>query len=517
MASGAATTAGSAFGRGASDANPSMDTSAAAAPQKRTADGDPTPPGSPGPKRATRREKVQPPSVVPDVPHMQVVQEIQRMVLQEEADARYFDNTYDQINDHADKLQKLKEAMTRQITKVNQLAADVTKVAADVLQNDTNLKTTLTENDANTKTIIQNNDAELKLKLKALEAIVVDQGRRLSQVETVGSGSAASGVPVGATPVGAATTGTTEVMAVKEEVAAIKGTLAALESRADTALKGLESVINQIRSEVIPGQINEVMTQMTNMASRFSDRMDKLEVEGQMLREQQSRSQHSSAGAGPAPRREGEQTANQPWGFGAGASGNTDGHGRGAFGGEPAHTRHHWASDPSKTLFEDTIAVTEVMRYPAEGAGDRDRERAVERKLAWVKTTRNYFISKAPDMEFLLLWAEDFQSRPATNQHTSSMADSGQCMDHDQLKLSRDLWGHLNLVLPVTSADRTAFDLAPPGNGLDAWRRIVDPLGPRSKERLFNMHTDVINPKTARSVSSVLHEIEEWENELREY
>ena len=65
----------------------------------------------------------------------------------------------------------------------------------------------------------------------------------------------------------------------------------------------------------------------------------------------------------------------------------------------------------SKTLFEDNIAVTEVMGHPADGAGDKEREKAVERKLAWVKTSRNYLISKAPEMEFLLLWAEDFNLR----------------------------------------------------------------------------------------------------------
>ena len=109
-----------------------MDTSAAPTPTKRHADAGPAP-QSPGAKRAIRREKVDAPSTVPDVPHMQVVQEIQRMVLQEAADAAFYDNTYDQINDHADKLEKLKEAMHRQISRLDQVTADVTKVAQDVV------------------------------------------------------------------------------------------------------------------------------------------------------------------------------------------------------------------------------------------------------------------------------------------------------------------------------------------------------------------------------------------------
>ena len=90
-------------------------------------------------------------------------------------------------------------------------------------------------------------------------------------------------------------------------------------------------------------------------------------------------------------------------------------------------------------------------------------------------------------------------------------------MDNDPTRLSRDLWGHSNLIIPVTSGDRAAFDNAPAGNGLDAWRRIVDPLSPRSEERLFKMHKDIINPPMSKSVSTILHDIEDWENDLKEY
>ena len=45
----------------------------------------------------------------------------------------------------------------------------------------------------------------------------------------------------------------------------------------------------------------------------------------------------------------------------------------------------------------------------------------------------------------------------------------------------------------------------------------MDLLGPRSKERLFKMHKDIINPKPADSLASVLHTIEDWEGELKDY
>ena len=48
------------------------------------------------------------------------------------------------------------------------------------------MKQVLGENDTNIKHIVQENDTELKTKLRALEAIVTDQSRRLSQLEAVG-------------------------------------------------------------------------------------------------------------------------------------------------------------------------------------------------------------------------------------------------------------------------------------------------------------------------------------------
>ena len=171
----------------------------------------------------------------------------------------------------------------------------------------------------------------------------------------------------------------------------------------------------------------------------------------------------------------------------------------------------------SRTLFDDKIAAAEVMRYPSDGVSDRDRDKAVDKKLAWVKSTRNYLISKAGEMEDLLKWAEDFQSQPVTPHHVQEIIDQGHCLDSDPHKLSRDLWGYLNLAIPPTSGDRVAFDNAAAGNGLDAWRRIVDPLGPRSEERLFKMHKDIISPKVSQSLTTILHDLEDWESDLKEY
>ena len=51
--------------------------------------------------------------------------------------------------------------------------------------------------------------------------------------------------------------------------------------------------------------------------------------------------------------------------------------------------------------------------------------------------------------------------------------------------------------------DRTAFDRAPPGDGFDAWRRVVVPIGPRSEERLHEMHQSVTRPPRSHRLSDI--------------
>ena len=79
-------------------------------------------------------------------------------------------------------------------------------------------------------------------------------------------------------------------------------------------------------------------------------------------------------------------------------------------------------------------------------------------------------------MQDLLLWAESFQTATISQAHIEVVHQAGWCMDHSASKLSRDLWGYLNLNIPQTSKDRSLFDNAVGGNGLDAWRRLLEPI-----------------------------------------
>ena len=136
-------------------------------------------------------------------------------------------------------------------------------------------------------------------------------------------------------------------------------------------------------------------------------------------------------------------------------------------------------------------------------------------RTEWVKTATNYLMSKAPEMRHYLQWAESFQGHEISDAQVRDRANSGVCSDHDPYRLSFELWGHLNLCLH--GAEKITSNNIEPGNGVDAWRRIVVPIGPRSEAQLHRTHKVVMTPSTSRRLGDALVEIEKWEGQVREY
>ena len=58
----------------------------------------------------------------------------------------------------------------------------------------------------------------------------------------------------------------------------------------------------------------------------------------------------------------------------------------------------------------------------------------------WLKTTRNYFISKALETRHYLPWAESYQSSVITDDHVRALSVPRVCSDYDLLRLSFELW-----------------------------------------------------------------------------
>ena len=165
----------------------------------------------------------------------------------------------------------------------------------------------------------------------------------------------------------------------------------------------------------------------------------------------------------------------------------------------PQQQQHYIGDrDSHKTIFDDKIACMANMMYPM--SAQPHMEVPIDKKLAWAETARNYFTSKAAELELLLKHVESFGDEVVTPGHIEDMGNRGFMLEHNPMKLSRDMWGYLNLNIPATSRDRASFNNATPGNGFDAWRRLVEPLGPNTLERMFELHRDVTRPKKSTSV-----------------
>ena len=89
-----------------------------------------------------------------------------------------------------------------------------------------------------------------------------------------------------------------------------------------------------------------------------------------------------------------------------------------------------------------------------------------------------------------------------------ALADVGTCSDVEPEKLSRDLWGYLNLCR--AGSEKVAFDNVDPGNGFNALRRLVVPIGPRSEAQLHRMLKEVQSPSASRRLGDVMNDLDQW-------
>lgn len=104
--------------------------------------------------------------------------------------------------------------------------------------------------------------------------------------------------------------GDVETRSLSREVPRIRTKVDVLEGRMDASIAGLEATITKLRTEAIPHHVNEIMTQMTNMAGKFADRTDRIELEIRRVNGERAQPE--------APPRNGfgsAGTEHTPWGF----------------------------------------------------------------------------------------------------------------------------------------------------------------------------------------------------------
>ena len=115
-------------------------------------------------------------------------------------------------------------------------------------------------------------------------------------------------------------------------------------------------------------------------------------------------------------------------------------------------------------------------------------------------------------MEPLLEWVVRRQQNKV-EAHDVASADAGM---HSSAALSRNLWGYLNLALAGTGQAKE-FHKVTRLNGLEAWRRIVVPLKPRSEAKRNALHSHVHNPPRSKSLNLMIDDLDEWKKVVEQY
>ena len=113
-------------------------------------------------------------------------------------------------------------------------------------------------------------------------------------------------------------------------------------------------------------------------------------------------------------------------------------------------------------------------------------------------------------MEPLREWVVKQQLRKIEFEEVKS-ADAGM---HNPEALSRNLWGYLNLAVAGTFA-AADFHKVNRLNRLEAWRRIVVPLKPRSDAKRNALHTSVHALPTSKSLGTAINVLDDWEKVVR--
>ena len=130
----------------------------------------------------------------------------------------------------------------------------------------------------------------------------------------------------------------------------------------------------------------------------------------------------------------------------------------------------------------------------------------------WMETTINYLVGRSHLMEELLEWVVK-QQLNKIDDITIANAPAGM---YDPTCLSRNLWEYLNLATANTTQQKE-FLKVKRLNGLEAWRRIVVPLKPRSEAKRNALHTAVHTPPKSKSLATIIGDLDDWERVLDEF
>ena len=156
-------------------------------------------------------------------------------------------------------------------------------------------------------------------------------------------------------------------------------------------------------------------------------------------------------------------------------------------------------------IFDDKVALSEDYRYDGANGGAK-----------WKKRVRGYWLSKLPDFQPILDWAEDMDDQLVTDDLLKALAAAHYWMTEvDVRRTSGIIWGFLRSCLKGEA--ETLFELAPELNGYEAWRIIVRDVHNGQNIRLATLRRLIKNPPSIQKLEDVNMGITRFENLINEF
>ena len=122
-----------------------------------------------------------------------------------------------------------------------------------------------------------------------------------------------------------------------------------------------------------------------------------------------------------------------------------------------------------------------------------------------------------PVGQFFFSWTQDRQELTITSADIKHLRNAPLMLDHDPVFFSKQLWSYLNLALGQQGEQRVVFNNVDSLNGLEAWRRIVAPLGSRTLAHQHSLYTPVHQPGRAKIMKGAVQAYDIWDRNMRDY
>ena len=131
---------------------------------------------------------------------------------------------------------------------------------------------------------------------------------------------------------------------------------------------------------------------------------------------------------------------------------------------------------------------------------------------SWLQDVRDYVAGRIPEMDPLLDWVEVQDKEIGTDETgTAPMVDRAPSTN----EVSKQIWAMLQLLVKVDNTASGIFAKVPRHNGMEAWRRLAEPINENKAMVRKELLAVVTNPRGAATIGNIESAIEDWDTNLR--